>query len=152
MAVTTPFSTVATAVLLLVQITVLSVALSGLTVATKVASSPISIFSAVLSKVTPLTGITTGSGSFTVTLQVAILSPACAVITASPSAMAVTTPFSTVATALLLLVQITVLSVALSGLTVAVNVSLSPISSSSAVLSKVTPLTGISDTPGSSFT
>ena len=60
------------------------------------------------------------SASHTVTLQVAVLSPAFAVIVASPSATAVTLPVaSTVATAGLSLVQVTVLSVALSGATVA---------------------------------
>ena len=49
-------------------------------------------------------------------------SAAVAVMTAVPQATAVTTPFSTVATLGLLLVQVTVLSVALSGATVAVRV------------------------------
>jgi hypothetical protein len=61
----------------------------------------------------------------TVTSQVAVLSPAFAVIVASPTFTAVTTPFSTVATVLSLEVHVTLLSVALSGFTVAVSVSVS---------------------------
>ena len=66
--------------------------------------------------------------SYTVTVQVAVFVPSAVVtvMTAVPGATAVTTPFSTVATLGLLLVQVTVLSVALSGATVAVRVSVSP--------------------------
>ena len=65
-------------------------------------------------------------GLVTVTAQVAVFSPAFAVIVALPAATAVTTPFSTVATAVSLLSQITVLSVAVVGNTVAVSVSVAP--------------------------
>ena len=67
--------------------------------------------------------------------------PAVAVIVAMPSATAVTVPFSTVATASLLESHETVLSVALSGVTVAVSVSVSPTMSVALVLSKVTSST-----------
>ena len=58
-----------------------------------------------------------------------------------PGATAVTTPFSTVATLGLLLVQVTVLSVALSGATVAVRVSVPPTVRDNSVLSSDTPVT-----------
>ena len=65
--------------------------------------------------------------NLTVTLAVAVFSPALAVIVAVPLATAVTLPFaSTVATASLLDVQVTVLFVALAGETVAVNCSVNP--------------------------
>ena len=64
----------------------------------------------------------------TMTVQVAVLSPAFAVTIAVPWATAVTLPFaSTVATDELLEDQVTVLSVALSGFTVAVSVRVSPV-------------------------
>ena len=59
----------------------------------------------------------------TVTVQTAVLSPACAVIVVVPLPTAVTTPFSTVGTFSSAEVQATVLSVALSGDTVAVRVA-----------------------------
>lgn len=59
----------------------------------------------------------------TFTEQVAEKSPAVAVMTAFPAAIAVTIPFSTVATLLLSDAQLTVLSVAFSGVTVATRVS-----------------------------
>ena len=65
--------------------------------------------------------------AFTVTSHVARFSPAFAVMTAAPSLTAVTLPsLSTVATVSSELLQVTVLSVASSGLTVATSVSLSP--------------------------
>jgi hypothetical protein len=67
--------------------------------------------------------------SSTVTAQTAVLLPSVevAVMLAVPEAAAVTTPLvSTVATALLLLLHFTVLSVAFSGVTVTVSVKLSP--------------------------
>ena len=63
----------------------------------------------------------------TVTVQVAVLFPAFAVIVAVPAATAVTLPPLTVAIFVLLLLHVTVLSVALLGLTVAVSVVLSPV-------------------------
>ena len=75
-------------------------------------------------------------------MHFALLPPADAVIFVMPALIAVTTPSSsTVATAVLLEVHVTVLSVALSGLTVAVSVNVFPISRSAAVLSSVTPVT-----------
>ena len=66
---------------------------------------------------------------FTVTVQMAVLSPAFAVMVADPSATAVTVPFaSTEATDALLEDQVTVLFVALSGFTVAMIVAVSPFS------------------------
>ena len=62
----------------------------------------------------------------TVTLHVAVLSPAEAEIVVSPTASAVMTPFSTVATEGFELFQVTVLSVASSGNTVAVSVAVLP--------------------------
>ena len=62
----------------------------------------------------------------TVMAQVAVLSPALAVMVAVPIILAVTTPFSTVATLASLVLQVTVLSVASSGFTVAVRVTVSP--------------------------
>ena len=118
--VTLPFaSTDATASSLLLQVTVLSVASSGLTVAVSVAFSPSTKDSVLLSSDTDETAIVCFN---TVTSQVADWSPAVAVIVAVPGVSAVTFPFaSTDATASSLLLQVTVLSVAWSGLTVAFN-------------------------------
>ena len=137
-AVTTPPSTVATSGSDEVQVTVLSVALSGFTVATRVAEPPSVSSSSVLSSSTDSTAMTFFS---TVTLQVAVLSPALAVIVAVPSLTAVIFPPSTVATAGSDDDQLTVLSVASSGLTVAVIVSDSPSVSVSSDLDSVTELT-----------
>ena len=126
-AVTLPLaSTVATAVLLLVQLTALLVALSGLTVAMMVAVSPSARLRLVLSRVMDSTGTVVEE---TVTVQEAVLPPSFVVttITAVPGATAVTLPLaSTVATAVLLLVQVTVLSVASLGLTVAIKLPVPP--------------------------
>lgn len=65
--------------------------------------------------------------SSTVTVHVAVLFSACAVIVALPAFTAVITPFSTEATSGASLVQVTVLSVASSGVTVAVSVFVSPL-------------------------
>ena len=71
-----------------------------------------------------------GTGMLTVTTQVALsLEPSAvvAVIVALPLATAVTRPvLLTVATAVLLLVHVTLLSVALSGVTVAVSCNVWP--------------------------
>ena len=126
--------------MLLLQLTVLLVALSGETVALSVATSPSVRLRLVLSSVTPVTAITFAD---TVTEQVAVLSPAFAVIVALPAFTAVTLPpASTVATAVLLLLQLTVLLAALSGFTVAVSVALSPSVSESVALSSFTDSTG----------
>jgi hypothetical protein len=77
-----------------------------------------------------------------VTAQVAILSPAFAIMTAVPSFTAVTLPLlSTVVISVLFDVQSIVLSVALSGVTVAIRVAFSPSFSASEVLSSVIPVT-----------
>ena len=62
----------------------------------------------------------------TVIAQVAVLSPALAVMVAVPTFFAVTTPLDTVATVASVVLQVMVLSVASLGLTVAVSVTLSP--------------------------
>ena len=118
---TTPSLTVATEASEVVQVTVLSVASSGLTVAVRVTVSPAFREALVLSRVTEVTGVAT-----TVTAQVAALSPALAVMVAEPTFLAVTTPSLTVATEASDVLQVTVLSVASSGLTVAVRVTVSP--------------------------
>ena len=87
--------------------------------------------------------LASGSGACTVTAQAADSSPAWAVMVAVPAATAVTVPLSTVATAALLVVQVTVLSVALSGLTVAVSVSEPPSVRVRAVWSRLTPVTAM---------
>ena len=79
----------------------------------------------------------------TVTLQVAVLSPAFAVMVAVPSLTAVILPPSTVATAVSDDDHVTVLSVASSGLTVAVIVSESPSVRVSSVLESETELTSM---------
>ena len=82
------------------------------------------------------------TGTVTVTVQVADLPPAAAVITVLPPALAVTLPFeSTVAIDVAALVQVTVLFVAFSGRTVAVSVSLVFLTSESSVLFSVTEVT-----------
>ena len=100
------------------QATSLFVASAGATVAVRVADSPSTIERLALSRLTPVTGWVT------VKSQVAILPPSVVttVTVALPLALPVTYPFSsTLATLGLLLLQLTVLSVALSGLTVAFN-------------------------------
>ena len=124
---------------LLLQATVLSVALSGLTVAVSVALSPSARLSVVLSNLTEVTATTSEA---TVTEQVAVLSPAFAVTVAVPAFTAVTLPpASTVATEASEVLQLTVLFVALDGLTVAVSVALSPSFRLKVVLSSETELT-----------
>jgi hypothetical protein len=120
MAVTLPLpSTIATFVLLLLQVTVLFVALEGIMFAVKVSALPTASV-LILSRVTPVTGI------LTVMAQEATLLPSAVVtvIFAVPAPTAVTLPpLSTVATALLLLRQVTTVFVALSGMIAAVKVS-----------------------------
>ena len=123
LAVTTPEDeTVATDVLLEDQVTDLSVAFDGNTVAVKDSVSPTVRESDVLFKLTPVTGTV---AAFTVTVHVAVLAPSVVVtvIVADPAAFAVMTPVEdTVATELLLDVHVTDLFVALVGETVAVKV------------------------------
>ena len=92
-------------------------------------------------RVTFVTGYTF---AFTVTSQVAVLPPSSVVtvIVAVPALIAVTTPLSTVATEGSLVDQVTFLLVAVSGLTVADKVKVSPSVRVSEVLSRVTLVTG----------
>ena len=139
-AVTTPeLDTVATAVLLDDQVTDLSAALEGVTVAVRVCVSPTVIDKDVLSRLTPVTA--TG---VTVTAQVACRPPSTVVtvIVAVPSFLAVTTPeLETVATEVLLDDQVTDLSVAFEGDTVAVSVPVSPTVMDILLWFRVTPVT-----------
>ena len=141
LAVTTPLLTVATEASEELQVTVLSVALSGLTVAVKVTVSPAFNEALVLFSVTLVTGVAS-----TVIKQVAVLSPALAVMVALPTFFAVTTPLLTVATEASDVVQVTVLSVASSGLTVGVKVTVSPTFSDALVLFRLTEVTGVATT------
>ena len=136
-------STVAALVLLLVHVTPCLVALPGSTVAVSVALLPASIVSAVLSNFTPVTatGLAT---AVTVTLHVAVLLPSVVVtvIVVLPAPIAVTLPLlSTLATFSSLLFQLTLLSVASVGSTVAVSVSLFPSSNVMLLLFSFTPVT-----------
>ena len=142
-AVTLPFaSTVAMLLSELDHVTVLSVASSGFTVAVSVSESPSVNANSVLFSVTE---VTTTTSLLTVTEQVADLSPAWAVIVTLPSFTAVTLPFaSTVATVASDEDQVTVLSVASSGFTVAVRVSESPSVNVSSVLFSEIDMTTIS--------
>ena len=101
---TTPLElTVAIAVFELDQVTVLSSAFEGVTVAEMVTEAPVLIFVAEGLREMPDTRI-----GVTVTVQVALLFPAFAVIVAVPTAFAVTVPPLTVATVVLELDQVTV--------------------------------------------
>ena len=131
-AVTTPSDIVATEASEVLQVTVLSVASSGFTVAVRVTVSPTFKEALVLSRVIEATGVAS-----TVIAQVASLSPALAVMVAVPSLMAVTTPSSTVAMDTSEVLQVTVLSVASSGFTVALRVTVSPTFKEALVLSKL---------------
>ena len=142
-AVTLPFSTVATVSSLEVQVTVLSSALSGLTVAVRVSFLPTSRVRAVLFSSMLATGTGVGVASFTVTAQEADCSPALAVIIALPEATAVTLPVeSTVATSGLSEDQATV-SVVSDGVTVAVRVSVAPTVKVSSSLLRLMPVAGV---------
>ena len=126
LAVTVPFETVATLLLLVVHVTVLSVASEGVIVAVSVSVLPLFMVADVLFRLMPVTATV---GFVTVTVQVAVLPLLVfAVIVAVPAALAVTVPFDTVAMLLLLVVHVTVLSVALEGVIVAVSVSELPVS------------------------
>ena len=131
-AVTMPvFETVATATFELVQVIVLSVASEGDMVAVSVAVCPSSKDNVVCESVMEETATIP---FFTVTVHVALWLPAVALTVVVPSLIAVTSPvFETVATAALELVQVTVLSVALVGTTVATRVAVCPSSSVSVV-------------------
>ena len=135
-AVTFPIrSTVATATLLLLQLTsLLYVVFSGRTVAVRVAVSPSVSVALLLSRHTSVIGISFFS---TVIVQLAVIPfSLVAVIMAVPALFAVTVPLaSTVATALLLLLQLTFLLYVVSyGSTSAESVIVSPSVSVSASL------------------
>ena len=142
-AVTVPPSTAAISGLSLVHVTVLSVALSGFTVAVRVAVFPAFSSRVVWFSSTLCTG-TVVVCPFTVTLQLALLPSAVAVMVAVPAAFAVTLPLlSTIATPSLSLFQVTVLVVASSGFTVAFSFAVPFTSSVRSVLSSVTLVTPI---------
>ena len=134
-------STVAMAALEELQVTVLSVASAGVTVATRVRVSPSTKAALVRLRLIPSTGITFFS---TVTSQVAVFSPALAVMVAVPTDTALTLPVaSTVAMAALEELQVTVLSVASAGVTVATRVRVSPSTKAALVRFRLIPSTGI---------
>ena len=143
-AVTTPdVETVATEVLLEDQVTVLSVAFDGVTVAIRVWKLPSTNVKLVLSRLNPVTATVF---AFTATEHTAVSAPSTVftVIIAVPAAFAVTTPEEdTVATAVLSDVHVTDLFVAFDGFTVAVNACVSPSVIVRLVLSRLTPVTGI---------
>ena len=146
-AVTTPSSTVATVASEVVQVTVLSVASSGLTVAVRVTVSPAFKEALVLSSVIDVTGRNFES---TVTVQVAVLPPSfvVTVMMAVPADFAVISPFSsTDATSGLSLLHSTLLSVASSGDTVATRVTFSSSMRVSSFLSRATLVTWINVFP-----
>jgi hypothetical protein len=142
-AVTTPEEeTVAMDVLLDDQVTDLSVALDGLTVAERVCVSPSVIVILFLSRETLVTKTV---AALTVTVHFAVFPPSfvLTVIVAVPATLAVTTPEpDTVATDVLLEDQETFLLVALEGVTVAVSVCVSPTVMDRDVLFRETPVTG----------
>ena len=138
-AVTVPFSTVATAVLFELHVTFLFVASVGKTVAVKVAVAPLTKGNSVCESVTPV------AETVTVTSHVAVWLPSSVVtvIVALPPDTAVTVPFSTVTTDVLFELHLTFWFVASEGTTVAVKVSVAPISKGNSVSESVTPETGI---------
>ena len=105
--------------------------------------SPTVIESDVLLRLTPVTATVL---AFTVTAHVAVFAPSAAftVIVADPAALAVTTPEEdTVATVVLLDDHVTDLFVAFEGVTVATKEYVSPSVRDKLVLSKLTPVTGM---------
>ena len=139
---TVPPDTVATEVLLVAQLTFLFVALLGLTVAVRVSDPPTVKDRLVLLRLTLLTDMVEVA-ELTVTEQVAIFPPSTVltVIVAVPAEIAETVPPDTVATEELLVAQLTLLFVALLGLTVAVRVSEPSTVKERLVLLRVTPVT-----------
>ena len=137
----------AASVLLLVHVTFLFVALSGVTVASSASVAPVSNASSVLFSSILLTNTSPGFGSLTVTSQLALFplpSAAVAVTVAVPADTAVTFPaWSTVTIASSSLVHKTSLFVALSGFTVAVSVVVASVFNSSVSLSRETSVTSL---------
>jgi len=117
--VTVPLLTVAMVVSLLLQVTFWLVAVAGRTVAVRSIVPWTEMVADVGANVTPVTATTT------VTVHVAVLPPSFvrAIMVAVPAATPVTVPPLTVAMPVLLLTQVTSLSVAVAGRTVAVRVS-----------------------------
>jgi hypothetical protein len=138
-AVTMPFDdTVATALLLLTQLKALFVALEGVIVGTRVSAAPTKRLVDAFNE-TPVTKM-----GVTETAQVAILPPSVVVtvMVADPGVTAATMPFDdTVATAELLLLQLTALFVAFSGVMVEMRVSTAPTTRLTEVLFNDTPVT-----------
>ena len=133
-------STVATASLLLLQLIFLLVAFAGVIVAVNCFVLPVSTVVDVLSSEMPSTAT-----ALTVTSQDAVKLPSVvvAVIVAVPAVTPVTLPLlSTVATDVLLLLHVTVLTLASFGATVAESCATSPIAISLVVGLTVTPVTG----------
>ena len=146
----TPFTfpevlTVAMVLSEVLQVTVESVALSGVTVAFNVRVSPIVIEAVVLLNVTPVTA--TLAAFFTVILQEAFFPLALvAVMVAVPAFTPFTTPAEvTLAIVLSELLQVTVVSVALDGVTVAFKVTALPTFTLAVALFKETFLTATED-------
>ena len=134
-AVTRPFSTVAIASSLVFQVTSPLVTFSGSTVAVSCRVSPMSIVASGLSRAMLVATI-----GLTVMAQVAVSSvpsAVVAVIVTLPTERAVTRPFSTVAIASSLVLQVTSPLVTFSGSTVAVSCRVSPMSIVASVLSRV---------------
>ena len=119
--------TLAMALLLEVQDTLVFVALAGVMVATKGPAAPPAVrFMEVVFRLTPVTGT---EAAETITLQVPVLAPSAvvAVITAAPTATGETRPEElTLAMALLLEVQDTLVFVALAGVMVATKEPVAP--------------------------
>ncbi len=140
-AVTCPFSTVATSVFEEDHVKVLSVVVSGSIVAVIMNVSPsVRVFSVTSSEI-PAASIIF---ALTVTEQEASRPfEVDAVITAVPGAMAVTFPFSTVATSVFEEDHVTVLSVVVSGSIVAVMMNVSPSIIVFSVTSSVMPCASI---------
>ena len=119
-------STVATVASLVLQVTVGSVTFSGATVAVSLNSAPTSTSFSVMSSVTVSATI-----GLTAISMVPLTAPQVAVMVAVPTLTPVTTPCSsTVAVSASLVLQVTVLSNALSGATVAVSCRVLPSSTS----------------------
>ena len=117
------WSTVATSGAELLQLTLLSVASSGSTVAVREKDSSTLMLAVVTSSLTPLTGMPL---AVTVTAQVPCLPSAFAVMVAVPGLTAFTVPSVTVATWVSELVQVTLGFVAFEGRTAALRSWLSP--------------------------
>ena len=129
--------------MLLAHVTSLFVAASGVTVATSLFSSPTESSTLLVFSPTLCTG-TVADCPLTVTLQLALLPSAVAVMVAVPAALTVTLPLlSTSTISGLSLFQVTVLLVASLGFTVTVSFSVSFTSSVRSVLSSVTLVTPI---------